>query len=178
MEKINLRIFEIFNALNIKQVEFANRIGVSQAYISKLFKKNSEKTPSERIIKLICSEFSVNEEWLRNGTGNMFLENDSTIISKLSDEYKLDSLDKKIIESYLNLVPQQRKAVKNYIVSVAKAIAIDEKALTLDESEENAYGQNENNSIEEEVSAYRLELEAEKKGKISSVSEDTKESSN
>ncbi|SHJ75327.1 helix-turn-helix domain-containing protein [Tepidibacter formicigenes] len=179
MNEVNARIIKIFNTLNIKQVEFANKIGVSQAYISKLFKKNSVKTPSDRIIKLICSEFKVNEEWLRFGKGEMFIENDSTIISKLSTEYNLDSLDKKIIESYLKLGEEQRKVIKDYVYSLAKAINSDEEIAVTKENvleKKQNMSQNEEDSIEKELNAYRLELEAEKKGRTSLVLGERKES--
>jgi len=49
---------------------FARAIGVTPAYISKL-KNEPDRMPSDRTIADICRVFSVREEWLRNGTGNM-----------------------------------------------------------------------------------------------------------
>lgn len=49
---------------------FARAIGVTPAYISKL-KNEPDRMPSDRTIADICRVFSVREEWLRNGAGNM-----------------------------------------------------------------------------------------------------------
>lgn len=36
--------------------------------------EKGERVPSDRTIADICREFDVSEEWLRNGTGPMFVE--------------------------------------------------------------------------------------------------------
>lgn len=93
----------------------------------------------------------------------MFIEKDSTIVSKLSTEYNLDSIDVEIIKGYLELDIEQRKAIKNYVRSVANAIPHEEIAVAKDKEDD----------IERELEDYRLELEAEKRGQTSSVSENT-----
>ena len=45
--------------------------------LQKVLVNNIEKgvnNPSERTIKLICKEFNVNQDWLANGNGSMFVE--------------------------------------------------------------------------------------------------------
>ncbi|SHG89581.1 helix-turn-helix domain-containing protein [Tepidibacter thalassicus] len=164
--------------LNINQSEMSAKLGIRQGSLSDIERKRTKKV-TDRIIKDICREFSVNEEWLRFGKGEMFIENDSTIISKLSTEYNLDSLDKKIIESYLKLGEEQRKVIKDYVYSLAKAINSDEEIAATKENvleKKQNMSQNEEDSIEKELNAYRLELEAEKKGKTSLVLDERKES--
>ena len=39
--------------------------------------EKGERTPSERTIKDICREFKANYDWLVNGTGDMFQDDDS-----------------------------------------------------------------------------------------------------
>lgn len=62
--------------LNIKQGEFAEKISTTQGHISDI--ENGRKNLSERTIKLICLEDwdgkTVNENWLRTGEGEMFVE--------------------------------------------------------------------------------------------------------
>lgn len=122
MSSINNRILEIFNSLNIKQVEFAQKIGVSQAYISKLFKVNSDKTPSERIIKIIINEYNVNESWLRTGKGEMFETISRDEIDNLAKRYNLNPSAKKIIENFVTLEEEEMKAVLNFISKISEDI--------------------------------------------------------
>lgn len=158
---MNERVFILRKELNLTQEVFGQRLGVRKTAISKLEK--GENNLTEAMIKLICSEFNANEKWLRYGQGDMFVENDSTIVSRLAIDYNLNKLDIKIIESYLNLSSEQRKAIQSYVRSLANAIADEEIAATKE------------NYINDEVEKYRLELEAEQKGEISSVSDATKE---
>lgn len=71
---MNNRIRELRKALNLSQKEFAEKIGLKQNAVSYMEKCGS--TVTEQNIKSICSQFSVNESWLRTGSGNMFLENE------------------------------------------------------------------------------------------------------
>lgn len=71
---MNKRIRELRKTLNLSQKEFADKIGLKQNAISHVEKDGS--TVTEQNIKTICSQFSVNENWLRTGDGKMFLENE------------------------------------------------------------------------------------------------------
>lgn len=71
---MNKRIRELRKALNLRQKEFADKIGLKQNAISHIEKDGS--TVTEQNIKTICSQFNVNENWLRTGDGKMFLENE------------------------------------------------------------------------------------------------------
>lgn len=71
---MNQRIRQLRKALDLSQREFAEKIGLKQNAISYMEKSGS--TVTEQNIKAICSQFSVNENWLRTGSGKMFLENE------------------------------------------------------------------------------------------------------
>lgn len=71
---MNTRIRELRKVLNLSQKDFANKIGLKQNAISYMEKTGS--TITEQNIKTICSKFSINENWLRTGSGDMFLENE------------------------------------------------------------------------------------------------------
>jgi len=111
---INKRIKEIRKALGLTQIQFANKLGIKQSSLSDIENCKTE-TVDERNIRLICSEFGVNEEWLRNGEGEMF-RNESDLLELLGRKLdSLDELDKKIILEYLKLNANQRKVIKEYI---------------------------------------------------------------
>lgn len=71
---MNKRIRELRKSLELSQKEFADKIGLKQNAISYMEKDGS--TVTEQNIKTICSQFSVNENWLRTGGGKMFLESE------------------------------------------------------------------------------------------------------
>lgn len=66
------RIKEIRIASKKNQTDFAKSISVSRSAICKM--ESGENSPSEQTISLICRTFNVNEDWLRYGKGEMFLE--------------------------------------------------------------------------------------------------------
>ena len=72
---MNTIIQKIRKTAKMTQDEFADKIGLSKNFVKK--KKKGERTPSERTIKDICREFKVNYDWLVNGTGDMFQDDDS-----------------------------------------------------------------------------------------------------
>lgn len=65
------RIIQAVDALGISKSEFARKINVTPAYISKLG-KFPDSVPSDRTITDICREFNVSEVWLRDGKEPMF----------------------------------------------------------------------------------------------------------
>lgn len=71
---MNDRIRELRKTLELSQREFAQKIGLKQNAIS--YMEKSGATVTEQNVKAICSQFSVNESWLRTGSGKMFLENE------------------------------------------------------------------------------------------------------
>lgn len=69
---MNNRIKEIRKALNLTQSEFGAKVGVKGNTIGNY--EIGLRTPSDAVIFSICREFNVNEEWLRTGTGEMFIQ--------------------------------------------------------------------------------------------------------
>lgn len=72
MNTIAERIKYIRKEYHLNQIEFAERIGVTNAHISRMEKRKT--IPSESLVKLICKEFSINEEWLKNGTEPIYID--------------------------------------------------------------------------------------------------------
>ena len=74
MNPINIRICQLINELKLTKTSFAKALNLSQPFVSQLCSGYSQ--PSERTITDICREFNVNENWLRTGEGEMFLQLD------------------------------------------------------------------------------------------------------
>ena len=72
MNPINERIKQVRSVINISQREFAKKIYISQGSYGEI--ETGVRRVNERIMQLICSEYNVNKDWLKNGTGNMFNE--------------------------------------------------------------------------------------------------------
>ena len=97
MENINSRIGILLDKLKITKTAFAESLKVSQQYISKLTK---EGNPSNLLIDDICKKYSVSEEWLRTGKGEMFVALDeedeymraATEISTSGDEFAMRAI--------------------------------------------------------------------------------------
>ena len=64
------RIEFIIKSANIKKVDFAKRLNISQAFVSQMC--SGVAKPSDRTITDICREFGCDEVWLRTGEGEPF----------------------------------------------------------------------------------------------------------
>ncbi len=115
----NQQIRRLRKELDITQQEFAERIGVSRANIGKYETGISE--PSAAVLSLICREFNVNEEWLRTGEGEMFRAAPSDVLDQLAYKYQLSNADYIMIEKFVHLRPEVRKAIFDYIHEVDAA---------------------------------------------------------
>lgn len=71
---MNERIRKLRKHLDLTQKEFAEKIGVKQNTVAQY--EMGRNVPIDSVISLICREFNVREEWLRDGTGEMFIEMD------------------------------------------------------------------------------------------------------
>ncbi|MDI3409731.1 helix-turn-helix transcriptional regulator [Bacillus sonorensis] len=84
------RIRELREKEKLSREKFAARIGVSRGVIENIEYNRVE--PKDVYIQSICREFHVNEEWLRNGTGEMYSSTteEELFVEKLADLLKDD----------------------------------------------------------------------------------------
>lgn len=66
------RIKEIRKNKGLTQSAFADILGIKGNTITSY--ETGTRVPSDAIIKSICREFDVNEDWLRNGEGEMLIK--------------------------------------------------------------------------------------------------------
>ena len=72
METINKQIAALIHAKGMNKSQFAESINVSPQFISAVC--TGTKQPSDRTIADICRVYNVNEDWLRDGTGEPFMQ--------------------------------------------------------------------------------------------------------
>ena len=72
METIAERISWLISDKGYTKTAFAKKINVSQPFISQVV--TGTASPSDRTIADICREFNVNENWLRTGRGDPYIQ--------------------------------------------------------------------------------------------------------
>lgn len=65
------RVKEVRKSLGLTLDKFGERIGVGKSAISNI--ERGTRGFTDQMLKAICREFNVNEEWLRDGSGEMFV---------------------------------------------------------------------------------------------------------
>lgn len=114
------RIKQLRKALGMTQQKFADAIGVKQNTVAQYEIGRNE--PIDSVLNLICKEYSVNPKWLRNGEGEMFLPEPKSELEALTKRYNLTAADKVLIERYINLNPDSRKTIIDFITTVSAEI--------------------------------------------------------
>ena len=110
------RIKELRKILGLSQDAFGKKLGVTGTAVSRIEK--GERTLTEQMALSICREFRVNYFWLTEGKGDMFAGTPQSVVDEIAEDYKLDEIDKKIIEKYLDLPEDQRQVIKDYLKSI------------------------------------------------------------
>lgn len=116
---INERIKELRKTLRKTQSEFSAEIGLSRNFIVQV--ETGTKNPSNRTILDICRKFNVNENWLRNGSGNMFLPKDNS-----NSDMCIDS-------TFLKLLSMLDDEQLNYIKGIVLGTLIADNKVTLED---------------------------------------------
>jgi HTH-type transcriptional regulator / antitoxin PezA len=112
---MNKRLKELRSKLGISQAVFAEKIGIKQTSYSDIETGRRELT--ERNLNLICKEFNVDENWLRNGEGSMFtleLDEDTMLIESLLNDVDnpIYELIKKFMKLYNSFGPTERAVLQ------------------------------------------------------------------
>lgn len=97
------------DVLKMTQDDFSSRIGLSRNFIAQI--ETGAKTPSDRTVNDICREFNVNEEWLRTGKGEMFID--------FSREMEIAKFTK-------NLLLEETDSFKNRLISALARLSVEE----------------------------------------------------
>lgn len=118
------RIKQLRNQLNLTMEAFGSRVGVTRAAVSNI--ENGRSNPSEQLIRSICREFRVSEDWLRNGIGPMMHEIDEDqefqdVIAEISisDTKRADRI-RRILRAYWAMSEDEKNAIDKLVDSLAE----------------------------------------------------------
>lgn len=103
--------------LNIKQSNMSVALGLKQGSLSDIERKKT-KTVTDRVINDICRVYSINENWLRYGSGEIYIDEDSITLDDYARKHDLSSLELDIIKAYISLDSETRTKVLNKFKTV------------------------------------------------------------
>ena len=150
------RIKKLRRELDLTQQEFAIRIGSTQNALTGY--ETGRRNPSRSVINNICKTFHVNEEWLRTGVGEMFAD--------VSQDEQIAEFVQQTLSSKPDSF-QRRFAAMLSTLSVSDWEVLERMAYAIIEERAPASAEAEGwksmtaAEIEQEVAAYRAELELE-----------------
>lgn len=122
-ESINDRIKTLRKSLDLTQQKFAERICIKRNTVATY--ESGRNEPVDSVVALICREFNVNEEWLRNGTGKMFLQDTNDELDALAERYDLTYADRVFVEKFVNLNADRRGMFISFMSDVITALDND-----------------------------------------------------
>ena len=123
--EIKDRIKAIRKEKKLTQVEFGETIGVKGNTVTNY--ETGLRIPTDAVIKSICREFSVNEDWLRTGEGEMFVTKTrkQEITDFLGDMInEPESFKSRFIEAMAKLDEKDWEEIEHVI---SKMVEINEK---------------------------------------------------
>lgn len=90
--------------LHMSQTEFGEHLGVSRSVINNV-ELDLLARPDQKLslIKLMCKEFGVNEDWLLNGTGEMFVKPDAFSLDRFIKDRGASDLELEVLKAYFEL---------------------------------------------------------------------------
>lgn len=93
---LEFRILEVFNYTQLSRIEFANKIGISNAVLSHL-SSGRNKASTDLIISILTNFEDICPEWLLFGHGDMLRSQKGQNIDLIKTEmlYRVNKIDEK-----------------------------------------------------------------------------------
>lgn len=118
---LNERIKFIRKYLKKTQQEFGILCGKSRRAIAAY--ESGTVIPDDSFLQLISLKFSINEEWLRTGQGDMFTDNEDSIFKAFAEKYHLSDTEQELAKYCLSLSSEQRKEILNHVRQISKILS-------------------------------------------------------
>ena len=151
MDAINERLIQLRKACRKNQTDFGKAIGLARSGVAAIEAGQRSVTEKHLIMLSNWEEYNVNIDWLRTGSGEMFLPTETDALEKIRKEYDLTDAQFRFVSNFLRLPENEKEIIFNFLSSVFDGTETVES------------------KIEKELDAYRaeLELEARRAGKLS-----------
>lgn len=110
------RVKELRLALGLSQEDIAQRLGVTRGAISRIETGTTNLTSA--MARSLCREFSVNDDWLVNGNGDMFLEMSRAELAANIVGNALNTDDDFILNTFIalgQLTPAEWEVIKKFV---------------------------------------------------------------
>lgn len=122
---MNERLKELRNALKMNQEDFGKLLGITKSGVSDI-ESGRRKVTDQHVIMLKSQKPSLNEDWLRNGSGKMFIE--LSIEEQLSEwvENVLNGRDSNFKRRFITMLMNLSEKEWEFIEKKALELAGDE----------------------------------------------------
>lgn len=100
------------------QKEFGERIGVNMAVVTSY--ELDRVIPPEPTIRLICSTFGVDYDWLKFGEGEMYATHDDALLAAIDDLMTGENEETKALIRALARMDEKELAVINKLIRTLK----------------------------------------------------------
>lgn len=116
--------------LHMSQTEFGIKLGVSRSVIKNI-ELDALARPDQKLslIKLMCKEFSVNEEWLLHGSMPMFVTPETFSLDQYLKERGCTALEMEIVKAYFELDAATRQKIFEAFERIHSRIATAKEQL-------------------------------------------------
>ncbi len=136
------------DVLKISLESFSSRLGMKSRSSMSRYERSGFQF-SDRVIKQICTEFLINEHWLRTGEGEIF-ETYVDDLKEICKKYNIDENSERVIRTFIALDANERQSISKFLTTLANGVTkIDnlehsldvissQKQLQLSEKEDNS----------------------------------------
>lgn len=116
--------------LHLSQEAFGERLGVSRSVIKNI-ELDALARPDQKLslIKLICKEFSISEDWLLYGEGEMEVQPDTFSLDDFAKQHNATELELNILKAYFELDPDLRNDLIQHFkerLSASRSVTVEE----------------------------------------------------
>lgn len=95
----------------LTQEKFAEVLGTTRPAIASY--ELGKVVPSDTFIQLVCSKFSINQNWLRTGEGDMYRKTTSERLDEIAEELQLTPNQAKVFHILMGLPSEKREVIAN-----------------------------------------------------------------
>ena len=98
---------------DLSQEEFAERLGMTKSAISGY--ETGRRVPADSVLKHIAREFRVDEDWLKDGSGQPFDPTDDDVIGEMFHQFNCTEFERAFLSAYFFLPENDRLEFSKYL---------------------------------------------------------------